>query len=110
MPFEPRPGNGCDREREEEQVEHPLHGLRRNSHPARNLRRVRSRVDHPPKYPHHDERKNAQSQRFVEPPVEIPGGRIHALLGSSRTVDERNQDEDRRGPMQGLGDRAIARA
>lgn len=110
MAFEPRAGDGGEREREEKQVEGPLHGLRRDVHPARNLRRCRSRVDHAPQYAHHDEREYAQPQRLVELPVEIAGRRVHALLGSSRAVDERNQHEDRRGPMEKLGDGSVARA
>jgi hypothetical protein len=108
MAFEPRTGNGGERERKEKQVECPLHSLRRDAHPARNRRRVRMGIDHPPKHAHHDNRKHAHSQRLVELPVEIAGGRVHALLGSSRAIDERDQDENRRDPMEGLRDGPVS--
>jgi len=108
MSFEPRTGDGGEREREQEQVERPLHGLRRDGHPARSFPRGRPRVKHPPQYAHHGKREHAQSQGLVELPVEIAGRRIHALLGPSRSVDERDQDEDRRGPMDELGDSSVA--
>jgi len=91
MPFEPRAGDSGEREREEKQVERRLHGLRRDAHPARNRRRVRPRVDHPPQYAHRDEREHALSQRLVQLSVEIPGVRVHALFGSSGALATHRQ-------------------
>ena len=65
--------------------------------------------NHAPQHAYQDEREHAHSQRLVKLSVEIAGGRVHALLGPSRAVDERDQDEDRRDPMDDLSDGAIAR-
>ena len=35
---------------------------------------------------------------------ETPGWRVHALLGTARAIDERDQHEDRRDPVQSLRD------
>ena len=108
MALKPRAGDRGERESKKEQVERPLHGFRRDAHPARNLPRIRLGVNHPPQHAHHNEREYGHSQRLVELAIEIAGGRIYALFGSSRTVDVREHDEDRSDPMEGLGDVPVA--
>ena len=71
--LEPRPGDSGSREREEQEVEYPMAGFRRDVHPAWGLGRVRSRVDHSPKHAHYGEREHTHSQRLVDLPVEISG-------------------------------------
>jgi hypothetical protein len=95
MPFEPRAGDSGERERKEKQIQRPLHGLRRDAHPKRNLGRIRLRVDYPPQYAHYDKREHAQPQRLVELPVEVAGVRVYALLGPSGAKCEGDQNKDR---------------
>ena len=107
MPFQPCAGDGGEWKREEEQVERALHSLPRNFHPSWNLWRLWSYVYHAPQDAHDDQGQHTQSQRLMKPPVEIASRQVHALLRSSRPVDERDYDNDCRHPMDGLGDGSV---
>ena len=91
----------------------PMLGLRiqfrEEVHPARPGRRRGRRRAGAPQHAQHGQRQHRDAERLVQLPVEVPRGGVDALLGAARPVDEGDEDEDRREPVQGDADGAVAR-
>lgn len=73
MPLEPRSGDGGQWHREKKQIERRLNGRCCNADPAGDLRWGRSLVEKSPNCAQHGKGDHTQSQRFMEPAIEIAG-------------------------------------